>query len=189
MQVRSTTDIDRFRAEVGPWLLRKPVENNVLLYHTYDPSGDLPGDAPAHPRWVVDPAGAVVGAAWVHAPYRPTITDMPAEAAAALAEDLAKQEPWIPGVNGPAEAAEAFATRWADLTGKTANRERDQWLMVCTNANRIDQTTGTPASAAPTRWTRWPAGSPTPCGTAAWPPTTSSATPTTWWPTRSRAPG
>ncbi|WP_018681566.1 GNAT family N-acetyltransferase [Actinokineospora enzanensis] len=144
MRVRSTTDIDRFRAEVGPWLLRKPVENNVLLYHTYDPSGALPGDSPAHPRWVVDSTDEVVGAAWVHAPYRPTITDMPTPAALALAEELAKQETWLPGVNGPTEAATAFAGRWAEVTGRTAKRERDQWLMVCTNANRIPQIPGSP---------------------------------------------
>jgi len=143
MRVRSTTDIEEFREKAGPMLLENPVDNNILLYHTFDPSGLLPGDGPAKPYWVED-SGTVVGVAWVAAPYRLTITDMPAAAASALAEEIAKQEPWVPGVNGPAETAAAFGTRFAEVAGKTATRERDQWLMVCTDATRITQVAGAP---------------------------------------------
>ncbi|GAB2846468.1 hypothetical protein GCM10027200_53360 [Lentzea nigeriaca] len=148
MRVRSTTDIEEFREKAGPALLENPVDNNILLYHTFDPSGLLPGDGPAKPYWVED-SGTVLGAAWVAAPYRLTITDMPTAAASALAEEIAKQEPWVPGVNGPTEATATFATRFAEVAGKTATPERDQWLMVCTDATRITQIPGAPRLGRP----------------------------------------
>lgn len=143
MRVESTTDIEVFRNNVGDFLLEKPVENNVLLYHTFDPSGQLPGDGPATPAWVTDDDGTVLGAAWVAAPYRLTVSDMPTAAAIALADELAKAHRWLPGVNGPTEVAATFAERFAAVTGKTATREREQWLMVCTEATRIPGIPGT----------------------------------------------
>ena len=149
MRIHTTSDVDVFKAEAGPWLRRDPVENNVLLYHAYDPSGALPGDGDPRMVWVTDDADAVTGAAWLIPPYRMTVSDMPVDAATALAEELAKEESWLPGVNGPTDAAAAFAARWSELTGQQSTREREQWLMVCDKAAPVPGVAGEPRLGTP----------------------------------------
>jgi predicted GNAT family acetyltransferase len=147
MQVLTTSSAKEFAATVGDWLARKPVENNVLLVHALDPAGVPPGDGEPVFAWVTDAEGSVVGAAFARIPYRMPISAMPAPAAVALAEDLAVRLPGLAGVAGPTETAEVFAERWSELTGKAAHRERDQWLMSCTETSGPVDAPGRPRMA------------------------------------------
>jgi predicted GNAT family acetyltransferase len=94
--------------------------------------------------WVTDDAGEVVGAGFDRLPYRMPLSAMPPEAARALADYLVTVLPGLEGVAGPADTAKEFAARWSEVTGKSANRERDQWLMVCTETTRPTDAAGGP---------------------------------------------
>ncbi|HEX2132663.1 MAG TPA: GNAT family N-acetyltransferase [Actinophytocola sp.] len=146
MQVTTTADPAEFMATAGDWLVREPVENNVLLVHALDPNGVPPGDREPVFATVTD-AGAVAGTAFARSPYRMTISGMPAEAATALAEHLAKEGEPVPGVNGPTEAATAFSARWTELTGQRVRHERAQWIMRCTETTRPVNPDGRPRLA------------------------------------------
>lgn len=147
MQVTSTSDPAEFMAAAGGWLVASPVENNVLLVHGLDPNGVPPGDRdPLFPT-ITDQDGKVVGAAFFRSPYRMTISAMPAAAAVALAEYLAKEGEPVPGVSGPTEAAVAFSTRWTELTGQAIRQERAQWIMQATETERPENPNGRPRLA------------------------------------------
>lgn len=148
MRVHTTASATEFAAAAGPWLAREPVANNVLLLNSEDPSSIPPGQGDPVFAWVTDGTDAVVGAGFVRLPYRATISDMPPAAAAALAEHVAKElELDPPGVNGPTAAAEAFADRFAELTGKSTQAEREQWIMSCTATARPENPHGRPRPA------------------------------------------
>jgi GNAT superfamily N-acetyltransferase len=149
MHVFTTPDAETFAASVGEWLGRRPVENNLLLSHAFDPASQLPGDGPPTFGWVTDGEGGVVGAAWVMPPYRMTISPMPSAAVAALAENVAAGEIPLPGVNGYADTAGEFAHCWSELTGRPSRRERDQWLMRC---DRATKPSGLPGKPRPARF-------------------------------------
>jgi predicted GNAT family acetyltransferase len=146
MDVATTPDPAVFAERAGDWLARKPVENNLFLVHALDPAGNPPGEKdPVFATITED--GAILGAAWAKAPYRMTLSEMPAEAAHALAEHLVKAGESLPGVNGPTAAAEAFAERWAELTGLSTHVEREQWIMQCTGTTRPAESAGRPRLA------------------------------------------
>jgi predicted GNAT family acetyltransferase len=147
MQVMIASDPEEFMAKAGDWLYRRPVDNNVLLYHAVDPMGLPPGDGKPMFSWVAGADGSVVGAAWAMSPYRMTLSPMPAEAAQALAAHFAEQAPWLPGASGPDDVAEAFAQRWSAITGQPVRRERDQWLMRCDETTRQSPPPGRPRPA------------------------------------------
>ncbi len=137
MKVHTTSSPGEFAAEVGDWLKLEPVRNNVLLVHALDPNGVPPGQGDPVFSWVTDTGdGAIVGAAFARMPYRMPLSEMPDAAARALAEHLVDVLPDLEGVAGSADSTKAFAARWAELTGKSAQSERDQWLMICTETTR-----------------------------------------------------
>lgn len=146
MDVATTPDPAAFAERAGDWLARKPVENNLFLVHALDPAGNPPGEKDPVFATVTE-HGAILGAAWAKAPYRMTLSEMPAEAAHALAEHLVKAGESLPGVNGPTAAAEAFAGRWAELTGLSTHVEREQWIMRCTETTRPADPGGRPRLA------------------------------------------
>ena len=55
-------------------------------------------------------------------PHSVFLARMPAAAAAALAQSLAKSSRQLPGVSGERETVDAFAAKWTELTG--------QWSLV-----------------------------------------------------------
>jgi predicted GNAT family acetyltransferase len=142
MQVHTTSSPEVFAEHAGDWLKQKPAQNNVLLVHALDPNGVPPGQGDPVFAWVTGDDGAVLGAGFDRIPYRMPLSEMPPEAARALAEHLVTVLPGLEGVAGPADTAKEFAARWAELTGKDAHRERDQWLMVCTQTARQDAAGG-----------------------------------------------
>jgi predicted GNAT family acetyltransferase len=146
-EVLTTASQREFARRAGDFLARRPVDNNVLLIHALDPAGVPPGPGEPLFAWLTDSDGAVRGAAFARVPYRAPISAMPPPAAEALAEEFATLVPDLPGVAGPTETAEAFATRWSEVTGAAAHRERDQWLMVCTETKRPADPPGGPRMA------------------------------------------
>lgn len=144
MRVHTTSSPGEFAAAAGDWLKREPARNNVLLVHALDPNGVPPGQGDPVFSWVTDPTGEVVGAAFARLPYRMPMTEMPDDAARALAEHLVTELPDLEGVAGAATSTKVFAARWAELTGKTAHSERDQWLMICTETARPADAPGGP---------------------------------------------
>lgn len=136
MQVHTTASPEEFARQAGDWLTRNPAHNNVLLVHALDPNGVPPGQGDPVFAWVTDSGGEVVGAGFDRLPYRMPLSAMPPEAARALADHMADALPGLEGVAGPADTAKEFAARFTEVTGKPANRERDQWLMVCTETTR-----------------------------------------------------
>jgi predicted GNAT family acetyltransferase len=144
MRVETTSSPDEFAARVGDWLKREPVRNNVLLTHALDPNGVPPGRSEPVFAWVTGDGGEVLGASFSRVPYRTPLSAMPAEAARALAAHLVTVLPGLEGVAGPAETAKEFAAAWSELTGKAGHRERDQWLMACTETTRPADAAGRP---------------------------------------------
>ncbi|HEX4831677.1 MAG TPA: GNAT family N-acetyltransferase [Trebonia sp.] len=124
MRINVTQDLDRFIAAAGPWLVKSPVANNVLLTSiAAQQAGHAKGTAPAVYGWAED-KGSVLGAVRWPPPLPATVTAMPPAAAAALAAALADESAALPGVNGPTEAVSAFAARWLELTGAAAGPRR-----------------------------------------------------------------
>jgi GNAT superfamily N-acetyltransferase len=102
------TDIATFPPEAETWLRRDPVANTVPLTLLLRLRlGQAPGGGVL--GWLPD--GPAVRGVVVQTPKYPLVlTDVPAEAAAALSEALRGRA--LPGVSGPVAPAEAFARRW-----------------------------------------------------------------------------
>jgi predicted GNAT family acetyltransferase len=149
MDVSITADAAVFAAAAGDWLARRPVENNLLLSPAFDPASLPPGDGEPTFAWVTGPDRSVAAAAWSMPPYWLTISAMPPEAAAALAQHLMKNDICVPGVNGPAVSAAEFAYSWAKLTGEYGRPKREQWLMRCDKATRPPAQSGHARPARP----------------------------------------
>jgi len=134
---RTTGDVAVFLAAAGDYLRRERARNTVPLTVAEQlrvnpakyapPDGARPGAAPdqaAAPLfgWQTEPGGEVTGA-FLHTPPHPLLlTGVPAHVAADLAATLAGRS--LAGVNGYAEAAEAFAARWCDATAQRADVHR-----------------------------------------------------------------
>lgn len=126
MRINVTQDVDRFTASAGDWLAESPVANNVLLTAiATQHAGKAKGDQPAFYAWVQDSGAKILGALRWPPPLPATVTAMPAAAARALAAEVADRGMAVPGVNGPPEAAAAFAERWQELTGQRVGQIRE----------------------------------------------------------------
>ncbi len=115
--VTLTGSAQEFSAAAGPWLAAHALGANVVATVL---AAVLSGERSYDDQsWAVvrDGSGEVVGAAMHTAPYPPYVPDMPAAAAAALAEAWHAAGRRPPGVNGGLGAGEAFAQRWCELTG------------------------------------------------------------------------
>jgi uncharacterized protein len=106
-------------AVAEPWLLRTEAENNVILgvARRYRDAG-IGGDR----YWASLHRGdEVVGCAMRTPPNPLAITEIPPGAIEPLIADLHQVYGALPGINGPAQAAERFALLWCATTG-TASR-------------------------------------------------------------------
>ena len=111
-----------YSAATSRLLRGSPARNTILLgaAETIRVRGAAAfgGTAPVF-GWWAEPGGEVT-AAFLHSPpYPPVLTSMPGPRAAALAQALAGRGWPLPGVNGDAPVAAAFATAWQQLTGDT----------------------------------------------------------------------
>jgi predicted GNAT family acetyltransferase len=109
----TTRKQDEFATAAGSYLKARPVDNTLLLA-ALDDQADNDG---ALFGWL-DRDGAVHGA-FIHQPPRPVLASGVApEAAAALADTLARLSEPVRGIDASAPAAEAFATTWRQRTGQ-----------------------------------------------------------------------
>ena len=112
-------DLDKFNSAAGMFLRARPAENMPLL----SAAGDL-ADGPGVPSdalfgWL-EQGGGVRGA-FVHVPPGVVLAGGVApEAAAALADVLARTKRSLGGIDASAGAAEAFATTWKQRTKQGA---------------------------------------------------------------------
>jgi GNAT superfamily N-acetyltransferase len=133
---RTTGDGAEFLAAAGEYLERERARNTVILTvseqlrlnparYSAPAGGDAGAVLARGPLlgWWTDQAGAV-GGAFLHTPPHPLLlTAVPAAVAADLAVALAGRP--LGGVNGYAEAAEAFAATWRVANpGRQATQER-----------------------------------------------------------------
>jgi predicted GNAT family acetyltransferase len=118
MEIRITRDPGEFTALAGTHLESDPLSTNVVGTYV---AGILEGTRPhgIDDLWlaIVDES-RVVGVAMHTPPFNLFVSRMPATAAPELAAYLYGAGHFVPGVNGEAVAATAFADRWTSLTGR-----------------------------------------------------------------------
>ncbi|HEY6798857.1 MAG TPA: GNAT family N-acetyltransferase [Kineosporiaceae bacterium] len=117
-----TDDDEQFASRAAALLDVDPISTNVLATVLAGTRTGCP--QPEGSFWVLveDAAGRPVGAALCTAGFPPFLAAMPDGAAALIAAALHRAGHEVPGVRGDAAATSAFATRWASLTGRTAER-------------------------------------------------------------------
>ncbi|WP_153449753.1 GNAT family N-acetyltransferase [Streptomyces smaragdinus] len=116
----TTTDLlPDYEAAAGAFLRGDVVRHTVLLtvVEGLRRDADRFGDDPPRFGWWTAPDGTVRGAYLCTPPFPPLLSTMPETAAAELARVHAGEELSTPGVNGPVQAARAFAAEWTRLTG------------------------------------------------------------------------
>lgn len=145
MLVKATESADEFLSAAGEWVASDPVDNSIVLTMLAGMKY-RPKEAPAITwSYVLEQGGAeekIIGAAAFSAPYLVILTDMPAEAAAALADALCAGPDPLPGVLGPDGAAAAFARQWSRITGREAAEGRSERVL------RLDAGTEVPRFTA-----------------------------------------
>jgi len=153
----TTSDLDRFAAAAGGYLMSTAVENILLLSAAQEARlgwrvrvGRQPG-ASAAPGllfgWWEPLDGGAPRGAFVHDPAAPLlISRMAPEMAAALAATLAKMGRQVSGVDAPTETADAFAAAWSQRAGTTVRAHRNSRVYRLTSVPQGTPPQGTPAS-------------------------------------------
>lgn len=114
-------DVETFARRGLAWLERDPVLNTLPATIARSRLAGMPSADTGPPLWITIESddGDVIGAALRTPPYPPVVPAIGHDVARALTDflhtDRAIRD--LPGVNGPAGPAIAFATRWAELTG------------------------------------------------------------------------
>ena len=122
MSWTTTADANAFLDAAGAFLRADPAANTVILTRVETMRAQPEREAILG-FW--QPAGEPVGGAFMHTPpYPAALTAMSRAAATRLAADLVAAGRALAGVNGNAEASEAFAAAWTDHTGATASVHR-----------------------------------------------------------------
>ncbi len=105
----TTSDLDRFAAAAGSYLVSRAAENTLLL------TAAQPGAVPATLfGWWEPPDGGEPRGAFVHTPGQPLlISGRAPEMAAALVGTLSKLQRQVTGVDAPVAVADAFAAAWS----------------------------------------------------------------------------
>jgi GNAT superfamily N-acetyltransferase len=144
MTWRLTSDLDAFDAAAGAFIAQQPTRNTVLisvpsmLHHRgltafgLEPPGF--GWFEADGADESDRSGRAVQAAFVHTPPYPLLlSPLPDRAAGLLAVALLDAGRSPAAVNGPIDAAEAFAAAWREATGRSfAVRRRSRMYVLPT---------------------------------------------------------
>ena len=117
MRVVEEQSVAAFADQVLPWLLRDPVRNNIAAQQIQiRASGSMPTEDGA--LWLrVEESDQLVSVALRTPPHALLLTAASTEAIGALTDWCLAHVPDLPGVNGPAAEADAFANRWRELTG------------------------------------------------------------------------
>jgi GNAT superfamily N-acetyltransferase len=126
-----TGSIDEYLAAAGDYLRARPAEHTIELAAAQTLLAHGPaafGSEPALFGWWRSPAGEVAAAVF-HTPPFPMLLSGGPTAAQALAVEVAQRaDRTLAGVNGAADAAEAFAAVWQGLTGARSEVQRSMRL-------------------------------------------------------------
>lgn len=129
MQVHSSDSVDEYAAAAYRFLAEDPCGRNVLLSIIESVrSGAGSYSAPPSFWWVTGDSGDIVGAASWTPPYALLVSDMPPDAARAVAVPMVERAGALHlqphGVNGPEVSAREVAAAWIAATGDIIERER-----------------------------------------------------------------
>lgn len=145
VKVFVTRDATEFAERTAGFLVRRPVEHNVLatVLAGLEPGGCTDRLVFA---WVASGAsGKVLGAALRTQPRRLLASTMVAEVAERLMPALLDTDPELPGINGPQPAASYLAEAWRRCSGGTVEAGMSQaiyWL------SRVNEPARLPAGDA-----------------------------------------
>jgi RimJ/RimL family protein N-acetyltransferase len=130
IRVETHSSLDLVRDPLYAHLLQREVEHNMLL-SLIDRSGTAPL-GPDRALAVAYDGAQVVGVAFSHFPpgRALVLSEMPAEAAVAIAAALAKEGRAVPRIVGPPAAADAFAREWVEHTGVRCVRDLEMRLLA-----------------------------------------------------------
>lgn len=121
-----TDSLEEYLAEADDYLRASPAEHTIELAAAETLLAHGPaafGGEPALFGWWRSPGGEIAAATF-HTPPFPMLLSGPPQAAVSLAADVARRGRMLPGVNGVAEPAEAFAAAWHELTGIRSQVQR-----------------------------------------------------------------
>jgi len=125
----TTRNIEEFRSAAGAFLRSRPAENTLLLSVAgeLNVAGELGNGTGVPPDalfgWLAQGDG--IRGAFVHVPPEPVLAGgLAPEAAAALADVLARLQRRLGGIDASASAAEAFAATWKQRTRQSARVHR-----------------------------------------------------------------
>ena len=118
----ATADVEEYAAQATPFLVREPVERNVLLTVIEQARQHWPGwTAPPQFWWMTDGTQVVAAASWTP-PFPLLVSSMPAEATGPLAEAAvhraAELGVHVRGVTGPTRTSRTIAEAIAARTGR-----------------------------------------------------------------------
>jgi predicted GNAT family acetyltransferase len=123
MQLHRRNDADEFAGEVGPFLLAREAEHNLLLgiLGGIREEGGPYADVEPYLAFVRDDAGRVALVA-VRTPPHNVVLSTAATTALVdpLVADLSRAAVDLPGVTCPTELAATFTSRWEEITGRTS---------------------------------------------------------------------
>ena len=123
LDVVSHASAGAFLQRAGPFLAQSEAENVLLL----GIAGEIERDASVWPGarfHTVEDAKIVKIAAMLTPPHQTLLSRGPAAAVGALVAAFVDKEE-VPGVNGPAAAADEFARQWTERTGMSARHARN----------------------------------------------------------------
>jgi len=117
MRVVAETSVAAFADRVLPFLLRDAVRNNVAAQQIMTrATGDVPTEDDA--LWLAAYRDEELESVALRTPPNNLLlTAAGTEAVTALTDWCAEHAPNLPGVNGPIDAADAFAAGWRERTG------------------------------------------------------------------------
>jgi hypothetical protein len=108
-----------FLERAEDWLLRDEAEYNLILGISASVRDGTAAFEPPYYFATAERAGEIVGCAFRTPPYKLCLTRMPADAARAIADDLAGLYDALPAVLGPEDATHTFAAAWSARTATT----------------------------------------------------------------------
>jgi len=138
MTVRWSNDVAEYLERVETFLCASPVEHSVLLTSAHRCAG---GPVEGQLWLWVEADGAVVAVAQQVPPWQAYVSVGSNSAMGDLAKALRGFRPELGGVGGMRPAAEAFARRWRELTGRETATAMTQGVYV---ANEVRHPTGIP---------------------------------------------
>ncbi len=119
MRLVRSDDPQRFYERVAPFLLADEAAHNLILGLSAALIRDPDRFEDPYLAWVEDDGGQVAAACLMTLPRGPVLSLISdPDAVALLAHDLRTVTPTLPGVNGPVDAARAFAEAWQTLSGQ-----------------------------------------------------------------------